>query len=284
MRKLVSRMLPAFLKSALKKSYWYVVDLVDELKGRDSLTPPRSLIYVGAGDYRKIGNEFRRYFIELADLKPDARVLDVGCGIGRMAIPLADYLSPGGEYHGFDIVKKGIDWCQAHVSSRFANFHFRHVDIYNKMYNREGKLQARELRFPFEDGHFDFVFLTSVFTHMVPADVENYLSEVSRVLRVGGKCLITFFLLNGESRELIRAGRSALKFRHEFKGCLVAEPDNPESVISYDEEFVRKMFSTNGLEIIDPIHYGSWCRRPTFLSFQDILIAVRTDTAERSAS
>ena len=146
------------------------------------MIPPRGMIFIGAGDFEQIGKDFKKHFIELGNLQPGDRVLDVGCGIGRMAIPLTSYLSQEGEYWGFDIVKQGIEWCQRRISPKYGNFHFLHSDIYNKEYNPKGKLQAREYKFPFEDQCFDFVFLTSVFTHMLPADMENYVSEIGESL------------------------------------------------------------------------------------------------------
>ena len=239
------------------------------------MIPPKSLSFVGDGDFTDVGNLFKQYFIDLADLRPDERVLDVGCGIGRMAVPLTDYLSQEGEYWGFDIKKKGIDWCQTNISSQYANFHFQHIDVYNKNYNRKGKLRAEDFRFPFEDGYFDFVFLTSVFTHMLPSDLENYLSEISRVLKPGGRCLITFFILNEESRNLIRSGRTTLDFKYEVEECLTVDDNNPEVAIAYNEDCVKQLFADYQLRISEPIHYGSWCERDTPFSYQDIIIATK---------
>lgn len=50
-----------------------------------------------------------------------------------------------------------------------------------------------------ERSSFDFVFLTSVFTHLLPEDMNNYFSEVVRVLTHARRCLITYFLLTFES-------------------------------------------------------------------------------------
>ena len=33
------------------------------------LTPPKDLIYIGSGDFKKIGEDFLQYFIELCDLQ-----------------------------------------------------------------------------------------------------------------------------------------------------------------------------------------------------------------------
>lgn len=73
--------------------------------------PPESLIFVGDGDFIKIGERFCNFLIDLAGLQKSHHVLDAGCGIGRIAIPLTKYLLANGEYWGFDIVKSGINWC-----------------------------------------------------------------------------------------------------------------------------------------------------------------------------
>ena len=74
--------------------------------------------------------------------------------------------------------------------------------IYNKSYNPSGKCKASEYRFPFKTASFDFVFLQLSSTH-IPPRIENYFSEVVRVLKRHGRCLITYILLNPESLELI---------------------------------------------------------------------------------
>ncbi len=58
--------------------------------------PPADTVFVGDGDYRAIGAEFLRHVVEIGGLAPDARVLDVGCGIGRLAVPLTQYLDQSG--------------------------------------------------------------------------------------------------------------------------------------------------------------------------------------------
>jgi SAM-dependent methyltransferase len=169
-KKYLARFVPNSIKPKLKQMYYFPIDLIHKLRGKNSLLPPESLIFVGQGDFIEIGQIFKAYFIELANLQRTDKVLDVGCGIGRMAIPLTKYLSKEGGYWGFDIVKSGIDWCQSHISPRFNNFHFQHSDVYNSHYNPTGKVRAQNFRFPFNEESFDFVFLTSVFTHMLPSD------------------------------------------------------------------------------------------------------------------
>ena len=40
-----------------------------------------------------------------------------------------------------------------------------------------------------------------------------------------------------------------------------------------DEVVIRDAYEERGLSIVEPIHYGSWCARPHYLSFQDIVVA-----------
>jgi len=259
---------------AVKKKFG---EIVYRLNNRQTMIPPPSMDFVGGHSFEAIGREFKQYFVELGGLKPGQRALDVGCGIGRMAVPLTGYLSKDGEYWGFDIVKMGIKWCQNRITPKFPNFHFVHSNVHNRHYNPKGTIPAREFRFPFADGFFDFAFLTSVFTHMLPADLENYLREIARVLKPQGTCLITFFLLNAESKALIHSGRSNFKFVFEVPGtdfgCWTVSEQDPECAVAYDEEVVRKLCAKHGLAIKDPIHYGRWCQRPVSLSGQDIVIA-----------
>ena len=278
MLKHLARLIPDFLKLRLKRIYYFSIYVIANLKDKDSMIPPKSMIFVGLGDFEKIGLEYKNHFIELAHLQPNHRVLDVGCGIGRMAIPLTNYLSKEGEYWGFDINKMGIQWCKRRISPRFSNFHFQHIDIYNKVYNPYGKVRAQDFQFPFDHEFFDFVFLTSVFTHMLPSDMENYLSEISRVLKTGGRCLITFFILNEESENLLRLGHSTLDFRYDMNGCLTINEKDPEAAVAYNEDFVLSLFKKYGLKITQPIHYGSWCKRDSFLTYQDMIIATKKNS------
>ena len=232
---------------------------------------------VGKREYWKKGEDYLQLFIKLCDLTPDSSILDVGCGVGRMAIPLTKYLSEKGSYDGFDIVPRWIEWCQKEITSRYPNFHFITADIYNGNYNPDGRVTASRYRFPYESGTFDLVFLTSVFTHMLPKDMENYLKEVARVLKIGARCLITFFLLNEEAESLIQAGlaRKNRNFKHKGDGYKTYRQDRPESAIAYEEEYVRGLYRKFGLTIEEPIYYGSWCGRKKHLRGQDIVVAIK---------
>lgn len=290
------RSVVATLKGSIKDAVYQIHDGMELLLGkRDRLTPPQRLIYVGAGSYRvftELGDKFARFCIEQGGLRPDHRILDVGCGIGRVAIPLARHLGAGryldatGSYEGIDIVPHGIEWCEKNITPRFPNFHFQLADVYNQFYNPAGRNQAREYRFPFSDGEFDFVYLCSVFTHMKRDEMTTYLREVVRVLKPAGRCVITFFLLNSESIQLmavesagsLASGLKKMNFRYEFDGYRAFDKDVPERTIAYDEDVVQELYSDLGLRIEGPIYYGDWCGRKTsFNGYQDFIVATKVD-------
>lgn len=262
---------------SLKSIFYRGRIALEGIKGNTGMIPPESMVFVGHGDFEKIGNEFKTYLIDLAGLRPEGRVLDIGCGIGRMAIPLTGYLTSG-QYAGFDIVEKGILWCNARITKKFPNFRFVHSDVYNKQYNKRGKALARDYRFPYPDAHFDVAFLTSVFTHMLPADVEHYTDEIARVLKPGGRCLATFLLRNEESVQLIDSGVATgpMAITHHVEGpAWTSTPNTPEAVTAYEEPWVVELFARRGFAVRQPLRYGSWCGRTQFLSFQDIVLAQR---------
>lgn len=274
MKTILKKILPRPYYEKFKRYAIYgLSDAWDSVSGqRDELVPPKRMIFIGGAAYKEIGDEFFAHFKTHGKLKPTDTVLDVGCGIGRMARPLTGYLSSG-RYEGVDIDRNGIDWCVKNITKRFPNFKFQVADVFNKHYNPGGKSKASEYRFPFPDGTFDFVFLTSVFTHMFPEDVENYLREISRVMKNGGRCLITYFILNRESSDLIGAGRSQIDFKSVTPEFYVMDKDVPEDATCFTEEYIRKIYERFGVRIEEPIRYGSWCGREKSLSYQDIVIA-----------
>jgi SAM-dependent methyltransferase len=270
------RWIPRPFARWLRNRYLDALDVRDRiLRQGDDLTPPRSLHHVGDGDFHAIGNVFLNHFIELCKLRRDEAVLDIGCGTGRMAIPLLDYLDSGGRYLGFDISRKAIHWCRAQISARRENFSFVFADIRNDEYNPRGTIAADEYEFPCDDASIDFAFATSVFTHMRRSAVANYLDQIHRSLRPGGRAMLSFFIIDEVNRRFLSEGKTSLDFREWTDDTYTIDLRTPERAIAYSEELVVDLCSTARLQISHPIFYGSWSGRPGMLDTQDVVVVTK---------
>ena len=228
--------------------------------------------------------------VDAGGLRPDERVLDLGCGAGRVAAHLTRYLDPAsGSYEGFDVTPKAIDWAQKQITSRHPNFRFQLVEVRNEEYSPRATGDASTYRFPYADGEFDLAFATSLYTHMFPFQVANYLRETARVLRPGGRAIATFFLLNPEAEELIAEGvklpSTTPGDRFELSGDLddghggryrARNPDRPEARVVMHEDDVRELHEQAGLRLAE-IRYGHWPGREkrSDIVGQDFVVAVK---------
>ncbi len=115
--------------------------------------------------------------LELVDLKPGMRVLDVGTGTGMVAMAAAQAVGPTGRVIGHDLAPEMIAAAQAKAAaSGLTQIDFRLGD-------------AEHL--PFPDESFDAVmFASSLF--FVP-DIPGALREARRVLAPGGWVAFTCF-------------------------------------------------------------------------------------------
>ena len=249
------------------------LDAADALTGRrDPLMPPRRLLGDDYSEFERIGQEFLGHFVELGGLEPHHRVLDIGCGVGRMAVPLTRYLSAAGSYEGFDVVEREIEWCRRAISSRHANFAFRVLDVRNERYNPGGS--AGPSAWPFADSTFDFAIAASLFTHLRPADAAAYIAEAGRVLEPGGTLFATFFLLDDETRPRIERGASYFSFRHADGPAAAEDAGSFEAAVAYDLGWLRERLAAAGLEVAD-LRHGYWSGTDDFLTWQDAIFARR---------
>ncbi|CAM5672913.1 hypothetical protein SAVIM338S_07081 [Streptomyces avidinii] len=100
-----------------------------------------------------------------------ARVLDLGCGCGRVLRHLA--ASPRIELHAAEIQPDLLDWCRGNLQPvRYVN-------------NRV------EPPLPYEDDTFDLIYAISVFTHLPAPLHTRWLGELSRILGPDGRIVLT---------------------------------------------------------------------------------------------
>jgi ubiquinone/menaquinone biosynthesis C-methylase UbiE len=248
----------------------------------EDFVPPQEL-FPARANYAEVARNLFNVLVEGTELQPGERVLDVGCGTGRVAVPLAGYLGEGGSYEGFDNSAARIDWCNERIAPLHPRFRFQTLDVYSSLYNPDGAVKGDAVVFPYESDEFDVVFLFSVFTHMLGEDVAHYLTEIARVLRPGGRALISWILLTDESLEAVaeqsdrrrdpsQNAHDAL-FSHQIGPARVSAPKAVEAVVAYEEGWALARYSDAGLTVQQPIHYGSWYGREGTLMNQDVVVA-----------
>lgn len=244
----------------------------DIFRDKKSLIPPKGLMFTGSGGYESIGKQFFNYFLKFGDINPDSAILDIGSGIGRMAVPFTNYLSEKGKFEGFDIVKIGVDWCKKNITSRYPNFNFKLIPLKNDLYLLNTNESASNLVFPYESETFDFVFLSSVFTHMMPNDVENYISEINRVLKVNKKCFATFFILDEISENAMNKN-GAKQFPHAMTNYSLMDKSVKEANVAFKKEYILNLLQKNNFEVTHFIR-GNWSgvEADIFDQHQDIII------------
>jgi ubiquinone/menaquinone biosynthesis C-methylase UbiE len=132
---------------------------------------------------------------------------------------------------------------------------------------------------PYCDGEFDLVFLCSVFTHMMPAGVTNYSHEIARVLKPGGRCVVTYFLLNDDNLKRMVTGKPVFNFSHPFQGCRVLDAANPTQAVALPEAWVREAWRSAGMRVAE-MTFGFWPGAPDVLgALQDMVIVVKPGSA-----
>ena len=272
-RKLYYSLSPKMRRVARRLVY-LPIDFFDSISGkRNPMVPPKGMIFTGSGDFEHAGKALVQPCIDYANLKPDGALLDIGCGIGRLAIPLTQYLTTNGKYEGFDVVPDGINWCKQKVSSKYPHFNFTYTPLRNDLYNLDTQQEAHQFEFPYADNTFDVVVLTSVFTHMQPAEVQHYLKQIKRVLKPGGHCLSTFFIMDENTPEILKQNKDLMQFKYEYDTYYLHDDKVKDANIAFKKTAVQNMASKANLNI-KLLNNGWWKSGDKFgsLNYQDLVI------------
>ena len=252
--KIMFKILPAFLFK-MKKHFSRLN--FSRLIGSDSLRTDEAVYYKGvhlphvrSNESLNQDDEYIASALELVvelekvtKIRRGLRILDFGCGQGRLANGLIINKTSNINYHGIDTHSNSIAWCKKHIKSKKNAFLFTHLPAKNARYNPNATaLQT----LPAKSNSIDCVFLNSVFSHMLPPDIEFYLNEFHRVLKPnGGGIYFTAFI-------------------DEQVPSVTENPDDYYGKKStgalhrvvYNKDFLFKLLSDNGFVITNFKHQG----------------------------
>lgn len=178
--------------------------------------------------------------LELCPLDDARRILDFGCGPGRMIRWLKDEADDR-EIWGTDIIADYLLWCQQHLS---PPFHFMLATI--------------QPHLPFEDRYFDYIYAGSVFTHLDDL-ASAWLLELRRVLSENGRLYITLHdentieLLDNEYRDhasarAFKAEKAYAEYTHSDFGMFTLGRRTGSQVF-YNTDYFRRMAAQLNLEV-----------------------------------
>lgn len=221
----------------------------------DVKLPPDYLIYESFQiDYEKYFTEsvntakwVKDYFSEHIELK-DKKILDWGCGPGRVIRHLPNVIGNDCEYYGTDYNKQTINWC----SKNLPGIHFNCNDL--------------EAKLPYPDNFFDAIYGISIFTHLSEQMHYDWYNELYRIVKPNGIMLLTTQGDNFKEKltdsELLRYNRNQLIIRDKVKeGHRMFAAFHPTA-------FMTKLFENIAIleHYVEPVpDDGNWIPQDTWV-------------------
>ncbi|MEQ1852196.1 MAG: class I SAM-dependent methyltransferase [Chthoniobacteraceae bacterium] len=160
------------LVSAPRSQFHFVEDYerhIDRLIAKHPL--PEAMSLAVGGHWEEFGPVLAEVLVQNG-LKDGMSLVDLGCGSGRLAKAIGDRLKI--EYLGIDVVQRLLDYA-ASVSPRHFKFRCH-----------------QELSIPAEPASADMICAFSLFTHLLHEETCLYLQDAHRILRPGGKVVMSF--------------------------------------------------------------------------------------------
>jgi len=277
--------LPSGLRRAISGAYLDLRALPSRLANPKRRTEPWQIWHnVGGGDYWQIGENIASDLQKYAGLSPSHSVLDIGCGTGRVAWPLAHFISPSGYYLGFDVSARGIQAARRRVGRIRPDFDFIAIDVANREYRAGGTIKEDQFQFPSKDSSFDLVFATSVFTHMPIVSIVHYIAESARVLKPGGALYFTAYVVTDHRREQLANGEGSLAFKPSVNGSMVVDPKSPDRAIAHPLECFVAAIEGAGLLLPEPVRFGTWLGPASYDGGQDLFVARKSPISPTDGS
>lgn len=215
----------------------------------------------------------------LGCVSDSSQVVEVGCGLGRLAFALRRILTRG-SYIGLDVVEEKITFLRERMSPLYPTFRFEWMDVCSDFYHPDGRMPAMAASFPCPTGWADAIVAMSLFTHLLPDGMRRYLEEMSRALKPSGRCVISVCLLDyyqASRPRPVQFAERCFNFDDEVdasNGMMrTSDATCPEAMLAVNWSFLRELAQEAGLvPVCEPLP-GMWSgTQAGWTSGQDVVV------------
>jgi SAM-dependent methyltransferase len=266
-----------------------------ELTLREKKMPEVSKIYdlikqsemndwVGGSDPEQVGDACCGILDRYILINENSRMLDFGCGIGRVLLSVLKHHPMVAKITGFDIMPQVIEFCDAEIAVTFPNASFELIggsnDHYDEFINAADNTKAisSDVVLHRYSGQFSGAYAFSVFTHVEIADFRALLLLLVKLLEPGGEFLFTAFLLTPYSRRAIEQRQCLFPFEsdaYEADGqVFTGNTTDRLGFIAFDLALVEQMVFEAGL-VVTHVEHGAWTGAGFSSSLQDVIVCRR---------
>jgi len=159
---------------------------------------------VGHGDFDLAGRT-QLALLQIEGLQPEHALVDLGCGIGRLAVHVIPTLV-GGSYIGVDISETMLKRAKARIAQAVPNPPCLVTWI-----------KQTTPHFTLPENSVDMMCAISVFTHMEPEDAYRYLKAALKVVKPGGRFIFSCTPLTTAIGKTIFLNSAKLDLKHRWK-------------------------------------------------------------------